>query len=74
MQTHITPAQKLEILNSVDAAKASIARGEGRTITRESMRQLARDGTSAVSRSPGFGNINTELTGRAGRRLLYETT
>jgi hypothetical protein len=43
MRTHTSSGQKLEILTSVDVAEASIARGEGRTITRESMRQLARD-------------------------------
>jgi putative addiction module CopG family antidote len=32
---------RAEILTAVDAAEASIARGEGRTITQESMRQLA---------------------------------
>src|SRR5882724_3332108 len=32
---------RAEILTAVDVAEASIARGEGRTITQESMRQLA---------------------------------
>ena len=32
---------RAEILNAVDAAEASLARGGGRTITQESMRQLA---------------------------------
>ncbi len=32
---------RAEILSAVDAAEASIANGEGRTITQESMRQLA---------------------------------
>lgn len=32
---------RAEILAAVDAAEASLARGEGRTITQESMRQLA---------------------------------
>ena len=32
---------RAEILTAVDAAEASIERGEGRTITQESMRQLA---------------------------------
>jgi hypothetical protein len=32
-----------EILASVDIAEASLARGEGRVITEESMRQLAHD-------------------------------
>lgn len=32
---------RAEILTAVDVAEASIARGEGRTITPESMRQLA---------------------------------
>jgi putative addiction module CopG family antidote len=32
---------RAEILTAVDAAEGSIARGEGRTITQESMRQLA---------------------------------
>jgi len=35
--------RRAEILASVDIAEASIARGEGRVITEESMRQLARD-------------------------------
>ena len=32
---------RAEILTAVDVAEASIARGEGRSITQESMRQLA---------------------------------
>jgi putative addiction module CopG family antidote len=32
---------RAEILTAVDAAEASVARGEGRAITQESMRQLA---------------------------------
>jgi len=32
---------RAEILVSVDEAEASLARGEGRTITQESMRELA---------------------------------
>jgi putative addiction module CopG family antidote len=32
---------RAEILNAVDAAEASIAGGEGRSVTQESMRQLA---------------------------------
>lgn len=32
-----------EILASIDVAEASLARGEGRAITEESMRQLAHD-------------------------------
>jgi Arc/MetJ-type ribon-helix-helix transcriptional regulator len=32
---------RAEILTAVDVAEASIARGEGRAITQESMRQLA---------------------------------
>jgi Arc/MetJ-type ribon-helix-helix transcriptional regulator len=32
---------RAEILTAVDVAEASIARGEGRTITQESMRHLA---------------------------------
>jgi Arc/MetJ-type ribon-helix-helix transcriptional regulator len=35
--------RRAEILAAVDIAGASIARGEGRVITEESMRQLARD-------------------------------
>jgi hypothetical protein len=35
------PENKAEILTTVDMAEASIALGEGRTITQESMRQLA---------------------------------
>ncbi len=35
--------RRAEILASVDAAEASLARGEGRLITEESMRQLAHD-------------------------------
>jgi Arc/MetJ-type ribon-helix-helix transcriptional regulator len=32
---------RAEILTAADAAEAAVARGEGRTITQESMRQLA---------------------------------
>lgn len=32
---------RAEILTAVDAAEASLARGEGRSITQESMQQLA---------------------------------
>ncbi len=35
--------RRAEILAAVDVAEASIARGEGRLITEESMRELARD-------------------------------
>ena len=35
--------RRAEILASVDVAEASLARGEGRVITEESMRQLAHD-------------------------------
>jgi TPR repeat protein len=35
--------RRAEILASVDIAEASLARGEGRVVTEESMRQLARD-------------------------------
>jgi Arc/MetJ-type ribon-helix-helix transcriptional regulator len=35
--------QRAEFLVTLDDAKASLARGEGRVITRESMRQLAVD-------------------------------
>lgn len=35
--------RRAEILASVDIAEASLARGEGRVITEESMRQLAKD-------------------------------
>jgi Arc/MetJ-type ribon-helix-helix transcriptional regulator len=35
--------RRVEILAAVDIAEASVARGEGRVITEESMRQLARD-------------------------------
>jgi hypothetical protein len=34
---------RLEILAAVDQAEASLARGEGRTITEESMRELAEE-------------------------------
>ncbi len=34
---------RAEILAAVDAAEACLARGEGRTITQESMRELAED-------------------------------
>jgi hypothetical protein len=40
-ETILIPDQHAEILAAVDAAQASIARGEGRTITQVSMRQLA---------------------------------
>jgi hypothetical protein len=35
--------RRAEIMASVDIAEASLARGEGRVITEESMRQLAHD-------------------------------
>jgi hypothetical protein len=35
--------RRAEILASMDVSEASLARGEGRVITEESMRQLARD-------------------------------
>lgn len=35
--------RRAEILAAVDASEASLARGEGRIITQESMRQLAED-------------------------------
>ena len=35
--------QRAEFLLTLDDARASIARGEGRAITQESMRQLAQD-------------------------------
>ncbi len=35
--------QRTEFLLTLDAAKASLARGEGRIITQESMRQLAQE-------------------------------
>ncbi len=35
--------RRAEILASVDSAEESLARGEGRVITEESMRQLAHD-------------------------------
>jgi Arc/MetJ-type ribon-helix-helix transcriptional regulator len=35
--------RRAELLASLDAADASLARGEGRPITRESMKSLARD-------------------------------
>jgi Arc/MetJ-type ribon-helix-helix transcriptional regulator len=35
--------RRAEFLTSLDAAEASLARGEGRPITRESMKSLARD-------------------------------
>ena len=34
---------RLEILAAVDAAEASLSRGEGRIITQQSMRELAED-------------------------------
>jgi Arc/MetJ-type ribon-helix-helix transcriptional regulator len=34
---------RAEILAAVDEAEASLARGEGRTVTRESMRELAQE-------------------------------
>ena len=33
--------QRVEFLSTVDEARASLARGEGRTITQDSMRELA---------------------------------
>jgi putative addiction module CopG family antidote len=35
--------RRAEILSAVDEAEASLARGEGRVITEESMRELAED-------------------------------
>jgi hypothetical protein len=41
METDLTPDQEAFVRRAVEATAASIARGEGRTITRQSMRQLA---------------------------------
>lgn len=35
--------RRVEILSAVDEAEASLTRGEGRPVTRESMRELAED-------------------------------
>ena len=35
--------QRAEMLASLDEARASLARGEGRVVTKQSMRELARD-------------------------------
>jgi hypothetical protein len=40
-ETVPVPDRRAQILTAVDAAEVSIARGEGRTITPEFMRQLA---------------------------------
>jgi Arc/MetJ-type ribon-helix-helix transcriptional regulator len=50
-----------EILAAVDVAEASLARGEGITITRESMRELAED----VNRR-GRERLSKERTSRVG--------
>jgi hypothetical protein len=41
MKPQLTSDQKASVRRAVDLAEASIARGEGRAITRASMRQLA---------------------------------
>jgi hypothetical protein len=43
MQIDLTPEQAEFIRHAVDAAEASLARGEGTAITRDSMRKLAED-------------------------------
>jgi len=40
--------QRAEFLLSLDEARASLARGEGRIITQESMRELAEDVSEAA--------------------------
>jgi antitoxin ParD1/3/4 len=50
---------RTEILAAVDSAEASIARGEGRVITQESMRQLAEE----VKRR-GRGRLAAEQSSR----------
>ena len=49
--------QRTEFLLTLDEAKASLARGEGRVITQESMQQLARD-----VKERGRARLLTELT------------
>jgi len=41
MEEPLSPNKKARILVAVAAAESSVAQGEGRTITRESMRELA---------------------------------
>jgi hypothetical protein len=43
MEPNLTPDNKAETLTVVDVAEASLSRGEGRTITQESVRQLAEE-------------------------------
>lgn len=49
--------RRLVFLASLDESRASIARGEGRTITRESMRELAGE-----VRERGRGRLIAELS------------
>jgi antitoxin ParD1/3/4 len=50
---------RTEILAAVDSAEASIARGEGRVITQESMRQLAEE-----VKQRGRGRLAAEQSSR----------
>ncbi len=50
---------RAEILASVDRAEASLARGEGRSITQESMRGLAEEVKAAGRARPSAGRTKT---------------
>jgi Arc/MetJ-type ribon-helix-helix transcriptional regulator len=49
--------QRIEFLSTLDEARASIARGEGREITQESMQQLAHE-----VKERGHARLLAELT------------
>ncbi len=51
--------RRAEILAAIDTADASLARGEGRIITEESMRQLAED-----AKSSGRARLTSEQSSR----------
>jgi len=54
---------RVEVLASVDEAETGLARGEGRAITQESMRELAEDVKTARARPPSRRAVNDPLMG-----------
>src|SRR3954466_3434828 len=61
--------RRLEILASLDEAEASLARGEGRQITEDSMKVLAEDESSMGARLAAERNSSHWWTSAPDRRL-----
>jgi hypothetical protein len=63
MDIQFTDDQRAKILAAVEIAEASLARGEGRIITEESMRELAgevkRRGRARLAAEPGDRTLST---------------